>query len=263
MGFRKDVEHCWIKCNRWILCLIIFFIVACQSLADAPMGHGVYHTVQKGQTLFQIAEVYNQDVKLLQRINDLSNPDQINVGLRLWVPSARRVLSLPKTTSKGNLTPNFKLLKKVFPSKKSHKISKKVGKEILDWPLKGGVLNSKFGNRKGRHHDGIDIAASLGSEVFAAGSGKVVFSGDGPKGYGNMVIIKLSVHLMTVYAHNSINHVGRSMKVRKGQKIALVGSTGRSSGPHLHFEVRNNTQPVNPLFYLPSLEAGKVAHGVR
>ena len=80
-----------------------------------------------------------------------------------------------------------------------------------------------------------------------------MFSGKGPTGYGLMVIIKHHGNLMSVYSHNSKNYVYEKMRVQQGQMVAAVGSTGRSTGPHLHFEVRNDTHPKDPLLYLPKL----------
>ena len=77
-----------------------------------------------------------------------------------------------------------------------------------------------------------------------------MFSGWGPTGYGKMIIIRHKKNLTTVYAHNLHNHVHKNQIVKKGQRIASVGSTGRSTGPHLHFEVRNESDPQNPLNYL-------------
>ena len=122
-------------------------------------------------------------------------------------------------------------------------------KNYLRWPVKG-TLTSTFGRRGGRKHDGIDIGASKGTPVYAAADGKVVFSDWGPTGYGLMIIIKHEHHLTTVYAHNSKNWVRKNAWVKRGQKVASVGGTGRSTGPHLHFEVRNDTHPRNPLKYL-------------
>ena len=113
-----------------------------------------------------------------------------------------------------------------------------------------GRLTSRYGIRKGRKHDGIDIAAQKGSTIYAAASGKVIFSGWGPTGYGKMIIIKHKQKWVTVYAHNYKNLVKKNDRVKKGEKIALVGTTGRATGPHLHFELRDNREPVNPLNYL-------------
>ena len=105
--------------------------------------------------------------------------------------------------------------------------------------------------KRQRHHDGIDIGARKGTPIVSAADGKVMFSGWGPTGYGLMVIIKHKNNLTTVYAHNSHIHVHKNQVVKQRQKIASVGSTGRSTGPHLHFEVRNDSHAYNPLQYLP------------
>ncbi len=100
-------------------------------------------------------------------------------------------------------------------------------------------------------HEGVDISAPKGTGVLAADDGKVVYSDNSIRGYGNMIIIKHAGKLTTVYAHNRVNLVDTGDFVKKGQKIAEVGATGRASGPHLHFEVRIGEKPVDPEFYLP------------
>ncbi|WP_129596303.1 M23 family metallopeptidase [Anaerophilus nitritogenes] len=112
-----------------------------------------------------------------------------------------------------------------------------------------GRLTSPFGYRWGRKHTGIDLAAPIGTPVSAADGGKVVFSGT-KSGYGKCIILDHGGGTQTYYAHNSKLLVSVGQKVYKGQKIAEVGNTGRSTGPHLHFEVRKNGTPVNPLQYL-------------
>jgi murein DD-endopeptidase MepM/ murein hydrolase activator NlpD len=112
-----------------------------------------------------------------------------------------------------------------------------------------GTLTSRFGWRWGRLHKGIDISARIGTPIYAADGGKVIFSGT-QNGYGKMVVIDHGNGIQTAYAHNSKNLVSKGQRVHKGQKIAEVGNTGRSTGPHLHFEVRKNGTPVNPLKYV-------------
>ena len=96
----------------------------------------------------------------------------------------------------------------------------------------------------------MDIAAKAGTPIVAARSGRVIFSGR-LGGYGNVVILRHSGDYETVYAHNRKNRVKKGQKVREGEKIAEVGSTGKSTGPHLHFEVRHENQAKNPKLYLP------------
>ena len=118
----------------------------------------------------------------------------------------------------------------------------------LIWPV-DGVVVSGFGMRWGRMHEGIDIAASSGTPIRAAAAGTVIHSG-WLGGYGNLVVLDHGNGLATAYAHASAILVGVGVQVSQGETVSLVGSTGNSSGPHLHFEVRVNGVAVDPLLYL-------------
>ena len=228
--------------------LLISIFSGCQVLRNLDIlstnQRGVYHTVQKGQTLHFIARAYNVNLDRLKRINGVYDPSRLQIGTRLWIPGARQVLNIDSNINKQALAKNKKKRKRALNN------GIKAIKGFLIWPVKG-QLTSRFGNRSGRHHDGIDIGARRGTSIIAAAEGKVMFAGWGPTGYGLMIIIKHKNDLTTVYAHNSHIHVHKNQMVKKGQKIASVGSTGRSTGPHLHFEVRNDSLPMNPLNYLP------------
>jgi murein DD-endopeptidase MepM/ murein hydrolase activator NlpD len=133
------------------------------------------------------------------------------------------------------------------------------------WPLiTGGVVTSKFGYRRhpvtGRSsmHKGIDIAAKQGSDIVAMADGLVIFSGR-KSGYGNIVEVRHANGLETRYAHNQRNVVKEGDLIRKGQVIAKLGSTGRSTGPHVHFEVRRNGEAVDPMRYLDLSKRSRVA----
>ena len=229
--------------NFKLLFFIVFlFLTACQGFQFDPWPdrqYGIHHTVQKGQTLYRIALAYEIDLEVLRRANHIRDPSKIKEGMQLWIPGASRVQTVPKASS-----PSRSAKKKKAPTVKPRR-------GILIWPTKG-TLTSSFGKRNGRKHEGIDIAAPKGTPICSAADGEVVFSGWGPTGYGKMVIIKHQHHLTTVYAHNSKILVKKGVRVKQGQKISLMGSTGRSTGPHLHFEVRNNTEPKNPIKYLPT-----------
>jgi lipoprotein NlpD len=124
----------------------------------------------------------------------------------------------------------------------------KRGSGQLRWPLRG-VLYARFG-RKGRSpHDGIDLAAPAGTPVRTAAEGSVLFAGP-QQGYGLLVIVEHAHGLVTVYAHNRDLRVRTGQPVREAQVIATVGESGKTSGPHLHFEVRQDGAPVDPLEFL-------------
>ncbi len=116
------------------------------------------------------------------------------------------------------------------------------------WPVNGAVV-SGYGIRWGRMHEGIDITAPSGTPIWAAAAGTVIHVG-WYGGYGNLVVLDHGNGLATAYAHTSAILVGVGQSVGQGETIALVGSTGHSSGPHLHFEVRVNGSAVDPLLYL-------------
>jgi murein DD-endopeptidase MepM/ murein hydrolase activator NlpD len=116
------------------------------------------------------------------------------------------------------------------------------------WPVQGPVT-SGFGMRWGQMHEGIDIAVPVGTPVRASAAGRVIYAG-WTSGYGNLVVIDHGNGLATAYAHNSTLLVRQAELVAQGQVISLSGSTGHSTGPHVHFEVRLNGAPVDPLLYL-------------
>jgi murein DD-endopeptidase MepM/ murein hydrolase activator NlpD len=112
-------------------------------------------------------------------------------------------------------------------------------------------VTSGFGPRNVTFHDGIDIAAPVGAAVRAAADGEVAYSSTLP-GYGNVIILRHERGYATVYAHNQRHHVKNGQTVRRGQLIAEVGRSGRTTGPNLHFEVRKENIAKNPLYFLPS-----------
>lgn len=195
------------------------------------------YVVKKGDTLSKVARKFGTSAAAIKKANDLTL-NSLSVGQRLTIPKGGSGAAKAAT--------------KKPPSKKSPRVKVK-----LNWPIKEGVITSAFGVRKSAKHDGIDIGAPKGSAILAAADGKVIFSGWGPTGYGRLVVIKHSPKIFTIYAHNSKNLVKEGDGVKKGEKIGLVGSSGRvRGGPNLHFEVRVNRIPYNPRSYLPKKPKG-------
>jgi murein DD-endopeptidase MepM/ murein hydrolase activator NlpD len=200
-----------------------------------PSIDGIAYKIQGGETLWDLANLYKLTVDEILQVNKLENPDKLKLNQYIIIPNVEKALKLPVQSSSQGST----------DTKKS-KGSVTLGRGV--WPASGRI-SSKFGPRWGRKHEGIDIAASTGTNVYAFMEGKVTFSGT-QGGYGKLVIIDHGNGLKSYYGHNSklIAKVGQT--VTKGTHIAEVGSTGNSTGPHLHFEIRKNGTPVNPYTYL-------------
>lgn len=120
----------------------------------------------------------------------------------------------------------------------------------FEWPLNTGAVSSGFGERHGVMHQGIDIAAPVGSPIHAASEGEVIFVGK-LRGYGNVVILEHPAEYITVYAHVRSNQVREGQRIKQGKIIAYVGTSGHTTGPNLHFEIRHRRVAENPLNYLP------------
>lgn len=122
----------------------------------------------------------------------------------------------------------------------------------LRWPVEAGIVSSKYGPRWGKMHKGLDIAAEVGEPVLAIAGGDVIYAGDGLHGYGNVVIIQHDRQMTSLYAHNSELKVHQGDHVNQGTVVALLGNTGHSTGPHVHFEIREGDNAVDPAGVLPA-----------
>jgi len=233
--------------QAWIM---VGFVLLSPALACAPLHiqtrNGIYHPVQPGETLWSICSAYGADMTSVCMFNGISDPDSIRAGERLFIPGARRPLSVGSAGAGKH--PEAAAPAAAPPAGGSRK-----KETTFVWPVKGRVT-SGFGLRDGRRHEGIDIEAPRGTPVVAAEAGKVVYSGNGIRGFGNLIIIEHPKQFSTVYAHNEKNLVAVDASVRKGQRIATVGDTGRSQGCHLHFEIRKKVKPMDPMHYLPNPE---------
>jgi murein DD-endopeptidase MepM/ murein hydrolase activator NlpD len=210
----------------------------------------VTHKVERGQTLYRIAKAYGLSVEELMDANHLGDPRELKAGETLIIPGAKEQRPVPGFDAPEPEPPaRPATTATTAPEKKQPKVVP-VGKGSgqLQWPLRG-VLYARFGKKGKELHDGIDLAAPAGLPVKTAAPGTVLFAGE-QKGYGLIVIIEHEGGLITLYAHNRDLRVKTGQKVREGQVVATVGDSGRTSGPHLHFEVRKDGMPVDPLEYL-------------
>lgn len=230
--------------------LIPFILIACGS------PYGIYHTVERCQTLYRIAKTYNVSVEELMEVNNIGDPSTLKVGEKIFIPGAEKKLYVePYCERMAGEGVERKEETVTAAEKKKESIKKFEQRELPSfsgfiWPVRGEVFRG-FKNSKDQRHDGIDISAPEGTPIHASAGGRVIYSGSGIRDYGNIIIIKHADNYFTVYAHNKENHVLEGDTVKQGQIIGKVGKTGKASGPHLHFEIRKGKKPLDPLKLLP------------
>ena len=202
-----------------------------------------YHIVREGETLFAIAFRYGRNYRDLAQVNRIPYPYVIKPGQRISLALKPRTQKKPKTVAAPTVKSTAKP-KTVVRTGSS--IPKHTGPLKWRWPLKGRISNYFVATGS----KGIDIEVNGRGSVRAAADGVVVYAGDGLKGYGNLVIIQHDATYLSAYANNSRLLVSEKKSVKAGEKIAEISSTGRKK-PALHFEIRKNGHPVNPIKYLP------------
>jgi murein DD-endopeptidase MepM/ murein hydrolase activator NlpD len=214
---------------RKVLFLVLVVAVAgCSGLRPRPVSDGeVIYTAVKGDSLARVAKRSGISVEELAAHNGVEKSAAIHVGQILKIPAVGPLTSEgPTSTFKGDAQTRMVSITRVKPY---------VGK--FSFPVQGARFTSPFGYRWRRFHEGADFAAPVGTPIYAAHSGTVVFTSEGHGKYGKIVVIK-GESLITVYGHNSRNIASVGDVVDKGEHIANVGETGKTSGPHLHFETR-------------------------
>ncbi len=242
---------------------ILFISAVLVVVVSCGVPYGVYHTVEKGQTLYNIARIYNVQIGDIEKMNNITDTTELKPGQKIFIPGAEKVLYVPPTVETTHGQHGQNAVKKagnkqlssagnIAKQRTGSSVAHNTAAMTFIWPLQGKLLQT-FSTSNGSRHDGIDIKASEGTPVKAAASGSVIYSNDTIRGYGNMVIIKHRDGFVTVYAHNSINLVKKGQDIRQGQVIGKVGQTGYATTPHLHFEIRLRAIPQNPLDYLPAV----------
>ena len=250
---------------KFVRAIVLSLLVLCVVISCASQ-RGVYHVVKQGQTLYRISLEYQVEEAYLARINNISDPTELSVGKRLFIPEATRVINVPATVKKESppvvfqegpsvekSSGNTSTAKKAPPAKKkttTRSTTPRPDKNRFSWPLKGRVIRC-FSEGGKEPCKGVEIAIPENTAVKAAAAGSVIYSGDGIRGYGNLIIIKHDNSFFTVYGYNRRNLVNSGAFVSKGQKIAYSGSPPGGGASRLHFEIRHGKRSVDPQKYLP------------
>lgn len=195
------------------------------QILKVPYRRARSHRIIPGDSLWRISAQYSVSVTELVRANPGIDPDALQTGKWVSIPASSDLTGAVRTDYPSRSMPRW-----------------------YAWPV-SGVISSRFGWRKRGYHKGLDIACPMNTPIRAVNSGKVVFAGT-KKNYGRVVIIEHPEGNQTLYAHARTLLVRAGSKVRRGQIIARVGMTGRTTGPHVHFEIRRSGTAVNPIRYL-------------
>ncbi len=257
--------------HRWVWLAVWVLLTACGgprpvalvSDRSAPLRQpqSDYRSVARGDTLYSIAWESGRDYKDLAAWNNIPPPYTIKIGqqIRLYPPGetspAKKIQTQAEPAPKPVAPSKEPVAKpKPPPAAKTEPsaaplVQKPSSQEFgpWAWPVKGTILNtfSETGANKG-----LDIAGTRNQAVAAAADGRVVYQGSGLRGYGQLIIVKHNDDFLSAYAHNDKMHVKEGDVVKRGQKIAEMGSTGTDQ-VKLHFEIRRHGVPVDPLRYLP------------
>lgn len=219
--------------------ILLWVIHGCSgNRPTAQAGREVVHVATSGDTLYSIAWMYGKNWRDLAALNRIRAPYVIRIGQRIRIdgkipppPVDRPQRAAPKRAAA-----------------KPRPVPVAASTALWRWPADGVVLQ-KF-STGARPHKGIDLRGAIGDPVFAAKDGEVVYAGTGIRGYGKLLIVKHGDNYLSAYAHNNRVLVSEGQSVVAGQRIAEIGRSGTDS-VKLHFEVRRNGIPLNPLSLLP------------
>lgn len=236
---------------RLLACVFVLGLGGC-SLIWRPTNRYIEYTVQRGDTVWAVAQRFRVDPDEVLYINRISDPRALQIGQTLYLPYVGQQLPSRTASAQPAVAPpqaNTAQVQTVSVTNARQFIGG------LLWPVQGGKVSSSFGRRWLSFHEGIDLPGAIGTSILAAHDGVVAYSGDTIRGYGNMIVLKAD-GLVTVYAHNQRNLVRVGERVRRGTRIALLGNTGKSTGPHLHFETRvvnaqGKLMAVDPMVFFP------------
>jgi len=191
----------------------------------SPAMPGIYHRVERGQTLWRISKTYDIDIDELVKANRIADTSKIETGQMIFIPRK--------------------------PGVKPQSARPLILDEDFGWPVKGKIIAGYGQMRENAVNKGIDIQAPENARVFASRSGKVVFAGLTNGKFGKTIVIDHGDGYSSLYARNAQLLVRPGDEVVKGSSIAKIGSSGRDKAKYLHFEIRKGYLPQNPGFYLP------------
>ena len=204
-------------------------VEAAPARLDKPVApSGTHHRLERGMTLAALSRKHRVPVETLMRVNGISDPTSIPAGTKIFVPGSGE--AAPQPAAK--------------PSAAAPAPAPRGARFV--WPLKGRVTSPFGPSPKRAHHAGIDIDGEAGDEIRAAADGEILKIAENPR-YGLMVVVQHRGGYETWYGHASDLFVRKGDNVKSGDVIALVGESGNARGSHLHFEVRRNGRPMNPL----------------
>ncbi len=237
--------------RRLLLTLCCSLLLACEGPGHVPVVERAqpptekinHHWVARGETLYAIAWRYNLDPVALAASNRIAAPYQLKVGQKLSLLTHTRAAGEATRTA----APAGNAVRSVT---RQPAIASTVAGNWR-WPADGKLV-TRYSAAGNRAHSGLDIAGRTGQPVRAANDGVVVYAGTGLPAYGKLLIVKHDQQYLSAYAHNSRLLVAEGERVRGGQQIAELGSTGAQFA-HLHFELRRNGRPVDPLTLLPKV----------
>jgi murein DD-endopeptidase MepM/ murein hydrolase activator NlpD len=202
-----------------------------QTLKILPTS-GINYKIKSGDTIQKIVKKYGGSTKEIIEFNKLTDASDIVIGQEIIIPSGKKPVSYPVRPSN--------------PTNTSFSQATTVSNAKLQWPTNSSRITQYYGWR----HTGLDIGNKTGQPIYASESGKITKAGWNRGGYGYYIMINHGGGLETLYAHLSRIDVKIGQNVSRGQVIGGIGSTGRSTGPHIHFEVRVNNRRSNPLSYI-------------
>ncbi len=217
------------------------------------------HVVRPGENLYRIALEYGVELSALKALNGIRDPTRIAVGRELLIPGHRpgTAPEHPRVDEFQDVRPDAldeaKVLSQARPGEGCPADDAPRDVELssagLLWPV-DGVLLARFGEKDGVPHAGIDLGAPMGTPVWAAEAGQVVFAGEQP-GLGNLVVIRGFAGRLTLYGRNEEICVRTGDRVERGGGIARLGDQNGTGLPYLYFEIRERDRPVNPALRLP------------